>query len=149
MKKLFPLTLAFTLICGISSAQFTKYGTSGDYLYGSHVTKTKSAKDYVMKLKPVNTAIGTGLIGVSVAAYAISSSMISDKLKDETDADKIESLNNTRSAIGYVCGGVSLVGVVVFVTGLHKEYVPNKGVPLSNNLYFDSRNSGVSLSFTF
>lgn len=55
---------------------------------------------------------------------------------------------NTIEIINYAGAGVALVGTIVLISGLHKEYVPGKGLAVSNNLYLDSP-AGLSLAIAF
>lgn len=116
----------------------------------AHAVKNQQAqvRGYVYKLKPSHTLAGCSMIGASVAAYALSNSIINQKIGKEDDMDKAATLNKTGRTIGYICAGVSVAGIVVLITGLHKEYNPNKGIAVANNCYIDA-NAGVSMALTF
>jgi len=62
-------------------------------------------------------------------------------------SDETDNLRRTKSTIGYIAGGVSLVGVVVVLTGLSKEY--NAGLKVSRNTYFNTTETGFSLTKRF
>lgn len=61
-------------------------------------------------------------------------------------ADKSTKLNKNRSTVGYICGATSIVGIVVIITGLHRD---SKGVPVAHNTYINSNNNGLSASIMF
>lgn len=61
-------------------------------------------------------------------------------------ADKSTKLDKNRSTVGYICGATSIVGIVVIITGLHRD---SKGVPVAHNTYINSNNNGLSASIMF
>lgn len=102
---------------------------------------------FTYKMDPRHVTIGASLIGVSATAYMLTNSIIESKLMDETDVDKIKSLSKTRRAVGFICTGVSAAGVIVVLTGLHKEYA--EGVKLAHNLTISDYGAGISLTKKF
>lgn len=113
-----------------------------------------SYKGFRWKMKPVNAVVGGSLIGLSVAAYCISHSAIDSsidnidpKLRADEILDKTNSLRKTQRTVGYICAGVSVAGVIVLLTGLHKEYA--NGVTLGDNLYLRDNGAGLSLTKKF
>ncbi len=108
-------------------------------------------KGFRWKMKPVNAVVGGSLIGLSIAAYCISHSAIDSSidnidpnLRADEILDKTNSLRKTQRTVGYICAGVSVAGVIVILTGLHKEFA--NGVTLGDNLYL--RDNGAELSLT-
>lgn len=122
-----------------------------DDLYGVHNSPGKIAskqeKDYKITIAPKNIVIGSSMIGASAAAYMISTSLINNSINKTKDLDKIEKLNNTHNAMGYICGGVSLFGTLVIIGGLKKEYT-QYGLGVGRNTYIDIT-GGMSLTKVF
>lgn len=169
MKRIVFILLAL-LVCSATYAQTRLYPDkqTGEYItesefinkYGkeefrslnNQFRETKPSREYSLKLNSTNLIIGVTSIGVSLSAYAISNSLISDKIEsldlNDDYEKKLKSLNNTKNTVGYICGGVSLAGVIVILTGIQKEYKPNLGFNLKGNTYLDS-NNGVSLAISF
>lgn len=91
-------------------------------------------QNYRWRLNPVNVVVGGSMIGVSLATVLVCN---------------MQNMNlNTIKIINYAGAGVALVGTIVLISGLHKEYVPGKGLAVSNNLYLDSP-AGLSLAIAF
>lgn len=119
----------------------------------------RSDKAYKLKISTENLVVGSSLIGVSAATYMFSHSIISDKVKNlgddfnngkiksESYQNKVESLEKTKRTMGYVCAGTSLAGVIVILTGLHKEYA--SGVNLGHNMTVSDCGAGISLTKKF
>lgn len=105
--------------------------------------------DFKYRLDPVSLVTGGSMIGVSLAVYALTNSIVSDEMSVATDPNKIKSIGETQRIVGYVCAGVSIAGVVVLLSGLHKEYKQGKGFIVDDNLYFDSTDIGVAFRYTF
>lgn len=95
---------------------------------------TTNHQNYRWRLNPVNAVVGGSMIGVSLATVLVC---------NVQDMDP-----NTIEIINYAGAGVALVGTIVLISGLHKEYVPGKGLAVSNNLYLDSP-AGLSLAIAF
>ncbi len=93
-----------------------------------------SKTNYRWRLNPVNTVVGGSMIGVSVATVLVCN-------MQDISVDALKTIN-------YVGAGVALVGTIVLISGLHKEYVPGKGLAVSNHLYLDSP-AGLSLAIAF
>lgn len=113
-------------------------------------TKTR-VNGYTLRLKPSSAVAGGSMIGGSFAIYALSNSIINKKIADaasDANVNKVKSLNDTQRIINYACAGISLVGVVVLISGLHKEYKPGKGFGVSDNVYING-DAGLSMSLTF
>lgn len=102
---------------------------------------------YKLKMRPYNLVIGASVIGVSATAYMLTSSVIEDKIKNETDLDKISSLSATKRTVGYICAGTSLAGVIVVLTGLHREY--GNGVNIGHNFTVSDAGGGISITKKF
>lgn len=119
----------------------------------------RNNKEYKLKLRTGNLVVGGSLIGVSAATYMLSNSIIDNKVKNlgkdlaekEIKLDdynsKIESLDKTKRTMGYICAGTSLAGVIVVLTGLHKEYA--QGVNLGHNFTVSDYGAGISLTKKF
>lgn len=111
------------------------------------------------KMDPRHITVGASLIGASAAVYMLTSSAVSTRSKGlaeelanhDIDSDeyakKIESLDKTKRTVGYVCAGTSLAGVIVVLTGLHKEYA--NGIKLAHNLTISDYGAGISLTKRF
>lgn len=114
---------------------------------------------FTWKMDPRHITIGASLIGASAAAYMLTSSIASAKVESiqeelskgpknsDTLAKELESWGETKRTVGYVCAGTSLVGVIVVLTGLHKEYA--NGVKLAHNLTISDYGAGISLTKRF
>lgn len=114
---------------------------------------------YKLKMNPRNLVAGTAIIGASAAAYMLTSSITSsrakklgeDLAKGDISADdfakKVESMDKTNRTVGYICAGTSLAGVIVVLTGLHKEYA--QGVNLGHNFTVSDYGAGISLTKKF
>lgn len=99
------------------------------------------------------------MIGFSVGAYMIGSSIIDsrartfekeladDKITLDDYNNNIESLGKTKRAIGYVCGGISLAGAIVVLTGIYKDYA--EGIDLGHNFTVSDNGAGISLTKKF
>lgn len=105
------------------------------------------------KLKPLNTVLGSSIIGTSAAVYFMGSSIIESKINDLKESDfndpndyskEVKSLGRTRRTIGYVCAGTSVAGAIVILTGLYREY--SDGVNIGHNMTISD--AGVGISFT-
>lgn len=101
----------------------------------SHQKVEMGNQNYRWRLNPVNAVVGGSMIGVSLATVLVCN--VQDKIR----IDALKTIN-------YVGAGVALVGTIVLISGLHKEYVPGKGLAVSNNLYLDSP-AGLSLAIAF
>jgi len=113
------------------------------------------------KMDPRHITIGASLIGASAAAYMLTSSIAStksksiqeelsgskDSNKSETLAKELESWEKTKRTVGYISAGVSVAGVIVVLTGLHKEYA--NGIKLAHNLTISDYGAGISLTKRF
>lgn len=107
------------------------------------------------KMDPRHITIGASLIGASAAAYMLTSSAVSirsknlaEEIKDAEDlAEEIKSLDKKKQTVGFICAGVSVAGVIVVLTGLHKEYA--NGVKLAHNLTISDYGAGISLTKRF
>lgn len=100
----------------------------------SHLKEERWNQDYRWRLNPVNTVVGGSMIGISVATVLVCN-------MQDMSIDALKTIN-------YVGAGVALVGTIVLISGLHKEYVPGKGLAVSNHLYLDSP-AGLSLAIAF
>ena len=115
--------------------------------------------EYKIRIRPRNIISGSAMIGVSAGAYMIGSSIIDSRaktLEKELSDDKItineynnsiESLNNTKRAMGYVCGGISLAGAIVVITGIYKDYA--NGIDIGHNFTVSDNGAGISLTKKF
>lgn len=101
----------------------------------SHQKVEMGNQNYRWRLNPVNAVVGGSMIGVSLATVLVCN------VQDRMSMDALKTIN-------YVGAGVALVGTIVLISGLHKEYVPGKGLAVSNNLYLDSP-AGLSLAIAF
>lgn len=104
-------------------------------------------RSFKWKLTPLNTVVGSSMIGASAAAYMLTSSIIDNKMANESDIEKISSLAKTKRTVGFVCAGTSVVGIVVVLTGLHKEYA--QGIEIGHNLTVSDYGAGISLTKKF
>lgn len=104
-------------------------------------------RSFKWKLTPLNTVVGSSMIGASAAAYMLTSSIIDNKMANESDVEKISSLAKTKRTVGFVCAGTSVVGIVVVLTGLHKEYA--QGIEIGHNLTVSDYGAGISLTKKF
>lgn len=110
---------------------------------------------FTWKMDPRHITIGASLIGASAAAYMLTSSAVSirsknlaEEIKDAEDlAEEIKSLDKKKQTVGFICAGVSVAGVIVVLTGLHKEYA--NGVKLAHNLTISDYGAGISLTKRF
>lgn len=110
---------------------------------------------FTWKMDPRHITIGASLIGASAAAYMLTSSAVSirsknlaEEIKDAEDlAEEIKSLDKKKQTVGFICAGVSVAGVIVVLTGLHKEYA--NGVKLAHNLTISDYGAGISLTKKF
>lgn len=114
---------------------------------------------YKLKMNPRNLVAGTAVIGASAAAYMLTSSITSSRAKKlgedlangdisaDDFAKKVESMDKTNRTVGYICAGTSLAGVIVVLTGLHKEYA--QGVNLGHNFTVSDCGAGLSLTKKF
>ena len=131
----------------IASMQDRSQGILSQNTNKSNLKYDDHNKSYILKVRTENLVIGTSMIGASAAAYMLTNSIIENKLKDEMDVDEIASLSKTKRTVGYVCAGTSLVGVIVVLTGLHKEY--GNRVKLAHNLTISDYGAGISLTKKF
>lgn len=104
-------------------------------------------RSFKWKLTPLNTVIGSSMIGASAATYMLTSSIIDNKMANESDVEKISSLAKTKRTVGFVCAGTSVIGIVVVLTGLHKEYA--QGIEIGHNLTVSDYGAGISLTKKF
>lgn len=104
-------------------------------------------RSFKWKLTPLNTVVGSSMIGASAATYMLTSSIIDNKMANESDVEKISSLAKTKRTVGIVCAGTSVIGIVVVLTGLHKEYA--QGIELGHNLTVSDYGAGISLTKKF
>lgn len=110
---------------------------------------------FTWKMDPRHITIGASLIGASAAAYMLTSSAVSirsknlaEEIKDAEDlAEEIKSLDKKKQTVGFICAGVSVAGVIVVLTGLHKEYA--NGIKLAHNLTISDYGAGISLTKRF
>lgn len=110
---------------------------------------------FTWKMDPRHITVGASLIGASAAAYMLTSSAVSirsknlaEEIKDAEDlAEEIKSLDKKKQTVGFICAGVSVAGVIVVLTGLHKEYA--NGVKLAHNLTISDYGAGISLTKRF
>ena len=79
----------------------------------SHQKVEMGNQNYRWRLNPVNAVVGGSMIGVSLATVLVCN--VQDKIR----IDALKTIN-------YVGAGVALVGTIVLISGLHKEYVPGK-----------------------
>ena len=70
-----------------------------------------------------------------------------NKIANESDVEKISSLAKTKRTVGFVCAGTSVIGIVVVLTGLHKEYA--QGIEIGHNLTVSDYGAGISLTKKF
>lgn len=111
------------------------------------------------KMDPRHITIGASLIGASAAAYMLTNSIASAKAKSiqeelatsnngsDTLTKELESWEKTKRTVGYISAGVSVAGVIVVLTGLHKEYA--NGIKLAHNLTISDYGAGISLTKRF
>ena len=93
-----------------------------------------------LKLKPVNTVAGASLIGVSAASYAISASFISTS-KDIKDYRK------SMRIAGITCGAGCIIGAIVILSGLHKEY--DGSIHVADNVVISDYDMGLGVGVRF
>ena len=110
-----------------------KYGIRTLTKFRNHRIE-KINQDYRWRLNSVNAVVGGSMIGVSLATVLVGN-------MQDISVDALKTIN-------YVGAGVALVGTIVLISGLHKEYVPGKGLAVSNHLYLDSP-AGLSLAIAF
>ena len=115
--------------------------------------------EYKIRIRPRNIISGSAMIGVSAGAYMIGSSIIDSRaktLEKELADDKItlneynnsiESLGKTKRAMGYVCGGISIAGAIVVLTGICRDYAD--GIDLGHNFTVSDNGAGISLTKKF
>lgn len=116
-------------------------------------------RSYKIMFDHKQTITGSAMIGFSVGAYMIGSSIIDsrartfekeladDKITLDDYNNNIESLGKTKRAIGYVCGGISLAGAIVVLTGIYKDYA--EGIDLGHNFTVSDNGAGISLTKKF
>ena len=138
-------------IAGIKRhSDINSYNTSG---------YSRKHRSYKIMFDHKKTITGSSMIGFSVGAYMIGSSIIDSRaktLKKELAADKItlneynnsiESLGKTKRAMGYVCGGISIAGAIVVLTGICRDYAD--GIDLGHNFTVSDNGAGISLTKKF
>ena len=87
------------------------------------------------------TSIGSGKVIPYYDAEVAAGTEYGMEMTQTSPVDALKTIN-------YVGAGVALVGTIVLISGLHKEYVPGKGLAVSNHLYLDSP-AGLSLAIAF
>lgn len=110
--------------------EYRKYGHSISYKGPRYTTQL-----YRWKLNPTATVVGGTLIGVSFAAFAVNA-----YANDDIDSQK---------TVGYVCAGVSVVGAICIIAGLHKEYYTRDGFKLANGLSVNDNGGGITITKKF
>ena len=75
--------------------------------------------------------------------YSKAFSILSQKAENTYDNDYAD----TQRIIYYSCAGVSLAGIIVILTGLHKEYID--GIKVAENWVIKDNGAGLSLSCKF
>lgn len=93
-----------------------------------------------MKLEPVNTVIGASLIGASASAYAISASFIST-------SKNIKDYRKSMRIAGITCGAGCIIGTIVILSGLHKEY--DGAIKIANNVVVSDCDMGLGVGVKF
>lgn len=132
----------------VSKKEFkNKYGISPSTYYahpGANLP-VKTNGPYKWKLKTTNTVVGSCLIGGSVTIALLSNAILSQKA--ENTYNNYNSYADTQRIIYYSCAGLSLAGIIVILTGLHKECTD--GIALSDNWTIKDCGGGLSLSHKF
>lgn len=62
-------------------------------------------------------------------------------------SDRMNSAQRGQRIAGYVCGGVSIAGVICIITGIYKE--KNNGMPIAENWSMRDNGAGLSLTRSF
>lgn len=136
----------------VSKKEFKRiYGISPSAYYAHHkitpsagTSRGSSYRPYKWKLKTTNTVVGTCMIGCAATTAFLSSAIISKKAEDLYNTTDY---GDTQRIINYTCAGVSLAGVIVILTGLHKEY--SDGIKVADNWVIKDNGAGLSLSCKF
>lgn len=55
----------------------------------------------------------------------------------------------TEDALTWTWGFTSLIGTIVTLSGIRKEYRPTIGMNVGNNIYLDTRNGGAQMTLLF
>lgn len=127
LNYLYDRGLAAPNVIGITDRWLEKIATT------EMIKVDRVSEPYKWKLRTGNLVAGTAIIGASAAAY-----MLTCSTKAEYD---------TKRTIGYVCAGTSLVGVIVVLTGLHREY--SEGFNVGRNITVSDCGGGISISKKF
>lgn len=93
-----------------------------------------------LKLKPVNTVVGASLIGASAASYAISASFIST-------SKNIKDYRKSMRIAGITCGAGCIIGAIVILSGLHKEY--DGSIQVADNVVVSDLGTGLGVGVRF
>ena len=130
----------------VSKKEFKQmYGISPSRYYALRGANPSTGTNrlYKWKLHSTNTLVGSCLIGGSVTAALLSNAILSQKAENTYDNDYAD----TQRIIYYSCAGVSLAGIIVILTGLHKEYID--GIKVAENWVIKDNGAGLSLSCKF
>lgn len=125
----------------------------------SYSAENDQPRRYKLAFNHKHTIIGTAAIGVAAGSYMIGRSVIDSRIeslgRDLADGEistndynhKIESLGKTKRTMGYICGGVSIVGAIVVITGMYKDY--DGDINLGHNFAVSDYGAGIRLTKRF
>lgn len=150
MKKLFIL-LIMALCINVCHAQ----KNYSDPLYSTGKTKTSIKKQNKERWKKENPLVidhklfiaGSATIGAGLGLLGFSNAIISDKIKDETDPEKINKLQKNQRLFNYIGGGMGIVGCILCLTSIKRDF--SEGYALTKKLSLKDKNRGLALTYRF
>lgn len=106
---------------------------------------------YKWRLKPARTVIGASLVGVSATAFCASYTALNyapynKNYNAEEYAAAVNRRKNGMIAAGAICGTGCLIGTIIILSGLYKDY---DGIKVADNVVVSDAGLGASLNVRF
>lgn len=108
---------------------------------------TKVSSNYSSQISTLDDKLRRGLI--SQTNYNKEMAAINANIASDTNdlESKMKSADKKKKNPAYICGAISIAGVVAIIAGIYKDY--DNGIPVAHNAYINSTNNGLSASIVF